>query len=69
MITLDDLKAARHNSNFEEILVSYLEPANLYELLEAENEKQHEAFLLSEEEKRQAAKEQSGQQQQTPTAD
>ena len=62
MITWGDVLAARHGSNFDDVLISYLEPSNLYAVLDEEHDKAHEAYLLAEADKRDAELKAQGQQ-------
>lgn len=48
MVSYDDVKASVHNSDFQEKLLAYLEPSNLYNVLADENDKAEEAHLTAE---------------------
>lgn len=48
MVTFDQVKAARHGSNYAEVLEAYLEPANLYQVLGEHDELMkdaHESYM------------------------
>jgi hypothetical protein len=47
MVTFADVQAARNHSNFQEVVLDYLEPSNLYQVLEDEHQKIREAEDLA----------------------